>query len=52
MTLMGMLDPGASCRLQFHFENHAPGLDDTDAETIAVLKESGNELVEENADQN
>jgi hypothetical protein len=51
MTLMDMLDPGASYRFQYHFENHAPGLDDTDAETIAILQDSGNELVEENTDQ-
>ena len=51
MILMDMLDPGGSYRFQYHFESHAPGLDDTNAETIAVLQESGNELVEENIDQ-
>jgi|GEM_PF-1643338 len=51
MTLMNMLDGGASYRFQYRFENHAPDLDDTSPATITMLQESGNELVEENMDQ-
>jgi hypothetical protein len=51
LTLMNMLDRGASYRFQYRFGNHAPDLDDTSPATITMLQESGNELVEENVDQ-
>ncbi|MBS4168009.1 patatin-like phospholipase family protein [Parachlamydia sp. AcF125] len=48
--LKGMLSPGAYHRLQYEFEGHAPGLDDTRPETIKVLEDSGKALIEENRD--
>ncbi len=51
LVLANMLDSGASYRFQYRFGNHAPDLDDTNPETIAILQESGKELVEENMDQ-
>ncbi|KAF3363227.1 hypothetical protein PHSC3_000245 [Chlamydiales bacterium STE3] len=49
-TLRNMLNLGACHRFQYHFENHAPDLDDTSPETINKLQASGQELVEENID--
>ena len=50
LALMDMLDSGASYRFQHHFKDHVPDLDDTCFETIEMLQEKGNELVEDNID--
>lgn len=49
-ALASILHPGAYHRIQYHFEEQPPSLDDIHPEIIQLLEEIGAELVENNDD--
>jgi hypothetical protein len=49
-TIGEILSVGANHRFQYHFDTHAPDLDDNQPATIALLEDAGKELVEKSED--